>query len=236
MEQTFRYCRWCTAPQRLKITGLFHPHPGIADGEGKLLRISRYRGDRGEERHVRLSVWENPGSSGPGRKLRSHSTMTRRSGSLRASAKVSLPRGRGAAHLAIGVGERYSESSRIQGAFEPLTPLEQAIRIADLAQEKLARDVAILDMRPVCAYTDYFVICTGQNPRQAKAIYDEIHGRLKKDEQVSPRQTAGVQEGKWILADYLDVVVHIFTPEAREYYRLEELWSDVPSVEVAAAR
>jgi len=94
----------------------------------------------------------------------------------------------------------------------------------------------ILDMRPVCAYTDYFVICTGQNPRQAKAIYDEIHGRLKKDEQVSPRQTAGVQEGKWILADYLDVVVHIFTPEAREYYRLEELWGDVPSVEVAAAR
>jgi len=91
-------------------------------------------------------------------------------------------------------------------------------------------------MRPVCAYTDYFVICTGQNPRQAKAIYDEIHGRLKKDEQVSPQQTAGVQEGKWILADYLDVVVHIFTPEAREYYRLEELWGDVPSVEVAAAR
>ncbi len=132
--------------------------------------------------------------------------------------------------------ERYSENSRIQGALEPLTPLEQAIRIADLAQEKLARDVAILDMRPVCAYTDYFVICTGQNPRQAKSIYDEIHGRLKKDEQVSPRQTAGVQEGKWILADYLDVVVHIFTPEAREYYRLEELWGDVPSVEVAAAR
>ena len=91
-------------------------------------------------------------------------------------------------------------------------------------------------MRPVCAYTDYFVICTGQNPRQAKAIYDEIHGRLKKDEQVSPRRTAGVQEAKWILADYLDVVVHIFTPEARDYYRLEELWGDVPSVEVAAAR
>jgi ribosome-associated protein len=133
-------------------------------------------------------------------------------------------------------GNATLKNSRILGASEPLTPLEQAIRIADLAQEKLARDVAILDMRPVCAYTDYFVICTGQNPRQAKAIYDEIHGRLKKDEQVSPRQTAGVQEGKWILADYLDVVVHIFTPEAREYYRLEELWSDVPSVEVAAAR
>ena len=131
---------------------------------------------------------------------------------------------------------RYSEKCRIQGASEPLTPLEQAIRIADLAQEKLARDVAILDMRPVCAYTDYFVICTGQNPRQAKAIYDEIHGRLKKDEQVSPQRTAGVQEARWILADYLDVVVHIFTPEAREYYRLEELWGDVPSVEVAAAR
>ena len=89
-------------------------------------------------------------------------------------------------------------------------------------------------MRPVCTYTDYFVICTGQNPRQAKAIYDEVRDRLKADERVIPRNVDGEGEASWILVDYLDVVLHVFTPEARAYYRLEELWGDVPSIEVAA--
>ena len=117
---------------------------------------------------------------------------------------------------------------------DQLTPLEQARRIADLAQDKLARDVTILDMRPVCTYTDFFVICTGQNPRQTKAIYDEVRERVKADESVVPRHVTGEKDGSWILADYLDVVLHVFTPDARAYYRLEELWGDVPSVEVAA--
>jgi ribosome-associated protein len=93
----------------------------------------------------------------------------------------------------------------------------------------------ILDMRPVCTYTDYFVICTGQNPRQTKSIYDEVHERLKKDGRVLPRSVEGERESTWIVADYLDVVLHVFTPETRRYYRLEELWGDVPSVEVEAA-
>ena len=91
-------------------------------------------------------------------------------------------------------------------------------------------------MRPVCDYTDYFVICTGQNPRQTKAIYDEVHDRLKADGRLMPKRVDGVAEARWILVDYLDVVLHVFTPEARDYYGLEELWGDVPSVEVAAAR
>ena len=62
MERKFRYCPWCAAPQRLKLTELFCPHPAIPDGEGRLLRVSRYLGDREEERHVRLSVWEDLGS------------------------------------------------------------------------------------------------------------------------------------------------------------------------------
>lgn len=90
-------------------------------------------------------------------------------------------------------------------------------------------------MRPVCAYTDYFVICTGQNSRQTKAIYDEVHDRLKAENGILPKNTDGERQATWILADYLDVVLHIFTPETRSHYRLEELWSDVPSVEVAAA-
>ena len=91
-------------------------------------------------------------------------------------------------------------------------------------------------MRPVCTYTDYFVICTGQNPRQTKAIYDAVRDGLKAADRVIPRNVDGEAQATWILVDYLDVVLHVMTPEARAYYRLEELWGDVPSIEVAAAR
>ena len=91
-------------------------------------------------------------------------------------------------------------------------------------------------MRGVCDFTDFFVIATGRNPRQTKAIYDEVAGTLKKEHKLSPRSTAGVREADWIVADYLDVVLHLFTPEMRGFYRLEELWSDVPSVEVGGCR
>ena len=94
----------------------------------------------------------------------------------------------------------------------------------------------ILDMRPVATYTDFLVICTGQNARQTKAIYEQVRERLKADDGVVPRSVHGAAQGRWILADYLDVVFHVFTPDTRAYYRLEDLWSEVPSVEVAAAR
>jgi ribosome-associated protein len=94
----------------------------------------------------------------------------------------------------------------------------------------------ILDMRPACSYTDYFVIATGQNPRQTKAIWDEVHEQLKRgDDRAIPQNVEGASEGTWIVGDYLDVVLHVFTPDARDYYRLEELWGDVPSIEVASA-
>jgi ribosome-associated protein len=116
-----------------------------------------------------------------------------------------------------------------------LTSIEQARRIAGLAQEKLAHDVVILDMRPACSYTDFFVVCTGQNPRQAAAIYDEVHRAMKSDVQLLPKSVDGQREATWIVADYIDVVLHIFTPDARAYYRLEDLWGDAPPVEVASA-
>ena len=93
----------------------------------------------------------------------------------------------------------------------------------------------ILDMRPVCTFTDYFVIATGRNPRQTDAIWDEVHGRLKQESRIVPRSVDGTREGAWIVADYLDVVLHVFTPDARAYYRLEDLWGDVPAVAVDAA-
>ena len=88
-------------------------------------------------------------------------------------------------------------------------------------------------MTPVCTYTDYFVIATGQNPRQTKAIYDQVHATLKKESRTLPA-TTDAGEATWIVADYLDVVLHVFTPDARAHYALEDLWGDVPSVAVEA--
>jgi ribosome-associated protein len=94
----------------------------------------------------------------------------------------------------------------------------------------------ILDMRPVCAYTDFFVVCSGQNPRQTKAIVDEVRYGLKHgDERLLPNAVEGEREGEWIVADYIDVVLHVFTPKTRDYYGLEQLWDDVPSIEHATA-
>ncbi len=116
-----------------------------------------------------------------------------------------------------------------------MTSLEQARRIAELAHEKLAKDVVILDMQGVCSYTDYFVVCTGANARQTKAVWDEVHTRLKQEEGLLPSSAAGEKEATWIVADYLDVVLHVFTPEARAFYRLEDLWGDVPQETPAVA-
>jgi ribosome-associated protein len=90
-------------------------------------------------------------------------------------------------------------------------------------------------MRGVCDFTDFFVIASGRNARQTKAIYDEVAGVLKREHELLPRSSAGVAEATWIVADYLDVVLHLFTPEMRSFYRLEELWSDVPAIELEAA-
>ncbi len=89
-------------------------------------------------------------------------------------------------------------------------------------------------MREVVSYTDYFVICSGRNPRQTQGIVDQIHETLKRDQRLMPRRIEGHRQGDWILLDYLDVVVHVFTPEARAFYRLEALWGQVPSETYAA--
>ena len=87
-------------------------------------------------------------------------------------------------------------------------------------------------MRPVCTYTDFFVIATGNNPRQTTAIYEQVREQLKHEHRVIPTSVDGKREANWIVADYIDVVLHVFTPDARMFYRLEELWGDVPNVDV----
>jgi len=100
--------------------------------------------------------------------------------------------------------------------------------IARYAADKKAVDVVELDLRGVLGYTDYFLVCSGRTGRQAKAIHDGILEGLKHEHDVLPRRVEGSAAGGWILMDYLDVVVHIFTPEKRDFYRLEQLWGEVP--------
>jgi ribosome-associated protein len=111
----------------------------------------------------------------------------------------------------------------------PLTPDQLADLIAEQAAEKKAADIVVLDLRDALGYTDLFVIATGNTDRQVKAIHDGIHQALKQDHGLSPRRTEGLTEATWVLMDYLDVVVHVFTPDQREFYRLEQLWGEVPA-------
>jgi ribosome-associated protein len=115
-----------------------------------------------------------------------------------------------------------------------MTPEELAVAIAEYAEDRKALDIVQLDLRGIVGYTDYFVICTGRSDRQTKAIHDAIHAGLKSHHGLLPRRVEGVGEARWILMDYLDVVVHVFTPEMREYYRLEQLWGEAPALAVGA--
>ncbi|MFM8828035.1 MAG: ribosome silencing factor [Actinomycetota bacterium] len=111
---------------------------------------------------------------------------------------------------------------------DPSDTRELALAAAAIAYEKKAEDIVLLDMRGLVDYTDFLVICTGRTPRQTKAISEEIRHRLKNDLGVPPRRVEGEKEGDWILIDALDVVVHVFTPEARDFYRLDRLWREAP--------
>jgi ribosome-associated protein len=110
-----------------------------------------------------------------------------------------------------------------------MTSEELLDAIAGYAGDKKAIDLVALDVRGVLDYTDFFVVCSGNTDRQTKAIHDGIYEGLKKDHRVLPRRVEGTQQAHWILMDYLDVVVHVFTPEMREFYALERLWGEVPA-------
>ena len=103
-----------------------------------------------------------------------------------------------------------------------------AERIAAIASDRKAIDIRILDVREIVGYTDAFVVVSGNTDRQTKAIHDAIYQQLK-DDGLLPRRVEGARQARWILMDYLDCVVHIFTPEARAFYRLEQLWGEAPA-------
>jgi ribosome-associated protein len=115
-----------------------------------------------------------------------------------------------------------------------LAPAELAGLVVAQAADKKAIDIVELDLRGILGYTDFFVVCSGNTDRQTKAIHDGIHLGLKKDHGLLPRRVEGLNEARWILMDYLDVIVHIFTPDARSFYRLEQLWGEAPRRAVAS--
>ena len=106
-----------------------------------------------------------------------------------------------------------------------------ARRIAEIVDDKGGTDLVSLDVRELVGYTDFLVICTARNERQAKAIHDEVHHRLKREGQL-PARVEGEREAEWLLADYLDCILHVFTPETRRRYRLEVLWGEAPHLEL----
>lgn len=107
-----------------------------------------------------------------------------------------------------------------------------ARRLAEFADSKKAEDVVVLDMRELVSYTDFLVICTARNERQAKAIVDEVRLQVKQEMALLPGGVDGVGEAGWVILDYLDCVLHVFTEEARDRYQLEDLWREAPRLEL----
>ncbi len=126
-----------------------------------------------------------------------------------------------------------TQANPMHDAPRQLGPEETVAAVADLAADRKALEIVQLDLRGMIGYADYFVICSGRTDRQTRAIHDGIHEGMKA-RGIFPRRVEGLTEGRWILMDYLDVVVHVFTPDTREYYRLEQLWGEAPSLAIAA--
>ncbi len=110
-----------------------------------------------------------------------------------------------------------------------LEALDIAHKAVEVASDKQASDIILLDARGLCSFADYFVICSAESERQLKTISDEVAQALKKDG-VLPLHREGTVDSGWLVLDFGDVIVHIFTPAEREYYQLSELWSDASLV------
>lgn len=113
----------------------------------------------------------------------------------------------------------------------PTNSEELARLICSVASEKLAEEIVALDVRDLVSYADFMIVMTARNIRQTKAVHDDLREQLKSVGEV-PSRVEGVEEAEWILMDYLGCVVHIFTPELRDRYRLEQLWGEAEVLEL----
>lgn len=134
--------------------------------------------------------------------------------------------------MSAGEPQRREDEIAARRVAEADASLALTRRLAAVAVEKGAEDLVALDVRVLVGYTDYLLVCTARNERQAKAIHDEVYLRLKREDDLLPASVEGEREARWILLDYFDCVLHIFVPELRERYRLERLWGEAPNVDL----
>ena len=112
------------------------------------------------------------------------------------------------------------------------TPIELARIAARIAQEKKAEDLVLLELERKVSYCDFFLICSGRNRRQVRAIAESLSSSFKKELGLAPLSTEGMESGRWVLLDFGDIVVHVFEEPLRGFYDLEGLWQDAPRVEL----
>jgi ribosome-associated protein len=105
-------------------------------------------------------------------------------------------------------------------------------RAVRAALDKKAANVVVLDLRNTPAFTDFFVLCSGQNQRQIKAIADSVEEALR-TAKIRPAHVEGYERAEWILMDFFSFIVHVFTPHTREFYALERLWGDAERIEIS---
>lgn len=113
-----------------------------------------------------------------------------------------------------------------------LSPEDMVRALAHYASGPKALEIVQLDLREIIGYTDFFLVCSGRSGRQVKAIHDAVYQGMKSQHGLLPGRVEGLADARWVLMDYLDVVVHVFTPDARAYYRLEQLWAEAPMQEL----
>jgi ribosome-associated protein len=113
---------------------------------------------------------------------------------------------------------------------KPINALDLAKRVRDVLEDKKGIDIRLLDVSKVSSIADYVVIVTGNSPPHLKALFNEVNTTLKHEGMPSHRR-AGEPDGGWMVVDYFDVIIHIFSPTARLYYAVEELWATAPSVD-----
>ncbi|MFP4622942.1 MAG: ribosome silencing factor [Gemmatimonadota bacterium] len=127
-----------------------------------------------------------------------------------------------------------SEQDPTRGRTESLNESQltgEVSRALDLALDRKGRDIAVLDLRGLSSATDFFLLATGTSDIHVRSIAEHIVEELKKED-VRPNHVEGLQGGRWVLIDYIDFVVHVFHPAARDFYELERLWGDAPLLAV----
>ena len=107
-------------------------------------------------------------------------------------------------------------------------------KVCEAVSDKKGDEIAVLDVSGISSFTDFLIICHGHNPKQNQAICDAVRDVLKNETELIPHHVEGYRNADWILMDYLDFMIHVFLPPARQFYRLERLWSDGVEIEPEA--